>query len=149
VDKFSIAVDPATAFVRIKLRGLLTVADVAEFANAQLAAYAGLAAAQGRHRTLCDVSECKIQLQEVVQAFRQLLADERLMSSRMAFVVGKSPARMQIRRLILRETCRFFETAAEAERWLQSDPCPSATEQMMIGAQAAGAPSLATERAVA
>jgi hypothetical protein len=132
MEKFSIAVDSANAFVRIKLTGLLTLADVAEFANAQLATYGKLASVQGRHRTLCDVSECKIQLQEVVHAFRQLLADEQLMSSQLAFVVGKSPARMQIRRLILRDSCRFFDTVAEAERWLQSGAIAAAPEPQVV-----------------
>jgi hypothetical protein len=120
MHKFSISVDPATAFVRIKLSGFFTLDDVSAFAAEQLATYAILAADKGRHRTLCDVSDCKIQLQDVVEAFRQLLTNQDLMSARMAFVTGSSPAKMQIRRLITRDSCRFFETAAEAEQWLRT-----------------------------
>lgn len=142
MEKFAISVDPVNAFVRIKLSGLLTLQDVADFANAQLAAYARLASVQRKHRTLCDVSDCKIQLQEVVQAFRQLLADERLMSAQMAFVVGNSPARMQIRRLIMRDSCRFFDTVAEAERWLlgvaSPERLPPAPQFSLAAAGAAG-----------
>lgn len=117
-EKYSIAVDRVAAFVRIKLGGFFTLGDVRDFAVAQASAYDVLASAKGQHVTLCDVSECKIQLQEVVEAFRGLLTDQSLMSERMAFVTGTSPAKMQIRRLIARDSCRFFEDVESAERWL-------------------------------
>ncbi|HEX8413997.1 MAG TPA: hypothetical protein VF637_08945, partial [Sphingomicrobium sp.] len=98
----------------MKVGGLFTLNDVQAFAAEQRAAYAKLGTARGRHRTLCDVSECKIQLQEVFAAFRQLLEDPWLMSERMAFVTGGSPAKMQIRRLISRDSCRFFDGVREA-----------------------------------
>ena len=122
-EKYVITVDRVAAFVRIRLGGFFTVDDVRDFAAAQARAYAALATARGRHITLCDVSECKIQLQEVVEAFRGLLTDKSLMSERMAFVTGVSPAKMQIRRLIARDTCRFFEDVGSAERWLAMIEC--------------------------
>lgn len=122
-EKYSIAVDRLAAFVRIKLGGFFAIEDVQEFAVAQRRAYETLASARGRHVTLCDVSECKIQPQDVVEAFRGLLTDRSLMSQRMAFVTGASPAKMQIRRLIGRDTCRFFEDTETAERWLAAIEC--------------------------
>ncbi|MEG3086624.1 hypothetical protein [Sphingomonas sp. PB4P5] len=122
-DKYSISVDRLAAFVRIKLGGFFALEDVQEFAAAQRRAYETLASAKGRHVTLCDVSACKIQPQEVVEAFRGLLTDRSLMSARMAFVTGASPAKMQIRRLIARDTCRFFEDEVSAERWLVAIEC--------------------------
>ncbi|HEX8415552.1 MAG TPA: hypothetical protein VF637_16980 [Sphingomicrobium sp.] len=116
---FEITVDVASRLVRLKVGGLFTLDDVQAFAAEQRAAYAKLGTARGRHRTLCDVSECKIQLQEVFAAFRQLLDDPWLMSERMAFVTGRSPAKMQVRRLISRDTCRFFDGVREAEQWLR------------------------------
>ena len=117
-EKYAITIDPLSAFVRIKLGGFFALSDVQEFAAALARAYARLASGRGHHLTLCDVSECKIQPQEVVEAFRGLLTDRSLMSERLAFVTGGSPAKMQIRRLIARDTCRFFEQADAAERWL-------------------------------
>ncbi len=108
--------------MRLHVGGLFSLADVEEFATAQKLAYMRLGGLLGRHRTLCDVSECRIQLQEVFGAFQNLLQDPRLMSKRMAFVTGASPAKMQIRRLINRDTCQFFDTVADAERWLLLDP---------------------------
>ncbi len=115
---FSIDVDPARSVVRITLGGFFGAADVTSFAQAQIKAYAALPKTAERHLTLCDISACKIQLQEVVDAFRRLLDDPALMSRRIAFVIGNSPAKMQIRRMVNRDTARAFERAEDAERWL-------------------------------
>jgi hypothetical protein len=131
-DKYSISVDRLAAFVRIKLGGFFALEDVQAFAAAQRHAYKMLASAKGRHVTLCDVSDCKIQPQDVVEAFRGLLTDRSLMSKRMAFVTGASPAKMQIRRLIARDTCRFFEDAASAERWLFTIECEVGSDATAI-----------------
>ena len=116
--RFEISVDRRLGLVRLWIGGLFTLEDLHDFAVAQREAYSRLGAARGSHRTLCDVSDCKIQLQQVVEGFRSLLIDPSLMSARMAFVTGNSPAKMQIRRLISRDSCQFFDNAAEAERWL-------------------------------
>lgn len=119
--KFTIFVDAAAGLVKLKVGGLFSPDDVKSFAAAQRAAYSKLGEVKGRHRTLCDISECKIQFYQVVEAFRALLNDPALMSARMAVVTGSSPAKMQIRRLIDRDTCRFFDNARDAERWLLAD----------------------------
>jgi hypothetical protein len=115
---FSIDVDAAQAVVRITLSGFFGAADVASFAESQAKAYTMLPRSGARHLTLCDIGACKIQLQEVVDAFRRLLDDPALMSRRIAFVTGNSPAKMQIRRLVNRDTARAFERVEDAERWL-------------------------------
>lgn len=119
--KFTFLVDAAAGLVRLKVGGLFSPDDVRDFAAAQRAAYAKLGEVKGRHRTLCDISACKIQFYQVVEAFRSLLNDPALMSERMAVVTGSSPATMQIRRLVDRNTCRFFDNARDAERWLVAD----------------------------
>lgn len=103
--------------VKLKVGGLFSPDDVKYFAAAQRAAYSKRRV-KGRHRTLCDISECKIQFYQVVEAFRALLNDPALMSKRMAVVTGSSPARMQIRCLVYRDTCQFFDNARDAECWL-------------------------------
>lgn len=118
VANFSFDVDPAQSVVRITLGGFFGAADVASFAEAQAKAYAILPRTGVRHLTLCDISACKIQLQEVVDGFRRLLDDPALMSRRIAFVTGNSPAKMQIRRMVNRDTARAFERLEDAERWL-------------------------------
>lgn len=115
---FSISVDVTSGTMRLYLQGLLTTADVADFARQQRAASASLRSHGGTCLTLCDVTECKIQAQEVVERFRTLLRHLCLRSRRIAFVTGASPAKMQVRRLIDRDAAGFFETHAEAEAWL-------------------------------
>ena len=117
---FTFDIDPAHAVVRIKLGGFFGAAEVACFAAAQAKAYAMLPKTSERHLTLCDISECRIQLQEVVDGFRRLIDDPALMSRRIAFVTGNSPAKMQIRRLATRENARVFDCIADAELWLLS-----------------------------
>jgi hypothetical protein len=130
----SIVVDPVRCIVRASLNGFFSSGDVAGFARDQRGAYAALAGRIGQHVTLVDVSECKIQPQDVVEAFRALLNDPALMSRRIAFVTGSSPARMQIRRLINRDSARFFDDIAAAEAWLAASPvvnrapAPTATD---------------------
>lgn len=115
---YLIDVDQRHCLVRMHLAGFFTAADVEGFTRDQQAAYARLGERVGRHLTLVDVSECKIQTQDVVEAFRRLLTDPARMSRRIAFVTGSSPARMQIRRLIARDSAKFFEATSAAEHWL-------------------------------
>jgi hypothetical protein len=119
--KFTIFVDAAVGLVKLKVGGLFSPNDVEDFAAAQRTAYTELGEFQGRHRTLCDISECKIQYHQVMKAFGALLNDPALMSERMAVVTGSSPAKMQISGLINRETCRFFDNVRDAECWLLAD----------------------------
>jgi hypothetical protein len=118
---YSFHVDPARHVVRIKVGGFFGANDLVCFSQGLTRAYAGLPRAATRHLTLCDISDCKIQLQEVVDGFRRLLEDPQLMSRRIAFVTGTSPARMQIRRLVTRDTARVFDTVDVAEQWLLSE----------------------------
>ncbi|HEX8484077.1 hypothetical protein [Sphingomonas sp.] len=118
--EYRITVDPAVPLVRIALSGLFAIADVHAFTASLREAHGRFARARGSHLTLCDVSACRIQLQDVVTAFRALLDDKDLMSQRMAFVTGGSPAKMQVRRIINRGSCRFFDDVESAEKWLFS-----------------------------
>ncbi len=120
IANYSFEIDQARRIVRIKIGGFFGAGEVACFAEAQARAYARLPHDSERHLTLCDISDCKIQLQEVVDGFRRLIDDPKRMARRIAFVTGSSPARMQIRRMISRDSARVFECAVEAELWLLS-----------------------------
>lgn len=105
-------------FVHITLGGLFGLDDVVAFATAQREAYKSLPTPVTDHVTLCDVSQCRIQLHPVVEAFRALLNQRALMGARIGFVVGQSSARMQLRRLISRDNAKVFDDVAEAKAWL-------------------------------
>lgn len=117
---YTINVDPARDLLEFTLTGFFAPEDVARFAADKKAAYARLTCPRNGHLTLVDVSDCKIQPQSVVDAFRQVLADPNHQARRLAFVTGSSLARMQVRRLAEHRALRYFEDRASARVWLFS-----------------------------
>ena len=115
---FSFHVDRARDLVRIQMGGLFTKADVAAFLEARRRAHAELACAPNRHLTLNDVREMKIQSQEGVAMFREMLADPAWRSRRLAFVASQTLARSQLMRALDGREARCFDGVEEAEAWL-------------------------------
>jgi len=60
----------------------------------------------------------QIQSQETVTAFQQVLGDPRQASRRLAFVVARSLARLQIRRAASERQASYFTSVEEAEAWV-------------------------------
>lgn len=98
--------------------GLFTLADVDAFLRDRREAHARLRCAPNQHLTLNDVRGMKIQLQEVVTAFGDLLAAPEFRSRRLAFVAGPTLARSQLMRALSSRDARCFEEIAGAEAWL-------------------------------
>lgn len=117
---FSIQVDRARDLVSIRMGGLFTRRDIEAFLEARRRAHAELGCAPNRHVTLNDVSEMKIQSQEIVAAFRAMLSDPAYQSRRLAFVAAPTLARGQLLRALQDRDAdaRCFSTVAEAEAWL-------------------------------
>jgi hypothetical protein len=119
---YTIDVEPEAGILRFVLRGFFDDATIAAFIADRRVAFAKLRTPPNQHLTLVDVSECAIQSQEAFERFRALLAEPRARSRRMAFVVGSSLARMQIRRLAPdRPEISAFVSKADAEAWLMAD----------------------------
>jgi hypothetical protein len=115
---FSITADPARDLVRIRMSGFFTLEDIAAFVEARRAAHAQLTCARNQHVTVNDVREMKIQSQEIVDAFREMLAAPDYRSRRLAFVVSPTLARTQLMRAVAGRDVRCFEDAWAAEAWL-------------------------------
>jgi hypothetical protein len=115
---FTIDVDPARDLVRIAMSGLFETADIESFLEARRQAHARLVCPPNCHVTLYDLRDMKIQPQDSVAAFRQMLSDPQYRSRRLAFVVAPTLAKMQLLRAIGGRDARFFEHPAEAEAWL-------------------------------
>jgi hypothetical protein len=119
---YSFRIDRARALVRIQMSGLFTMADIAGFIEARQRAHAELGCAPNRHMTLNDLRFMKIQSQEAVTAFRELLADPAYRSRRLAFVAAQTLARSQLlRALDGRDDARCFDSVGEAEAWLLAE----------------------------
>jgi len=123
---FSFEVDPRTNLVRITMAGLFTLGDVAAFVEERRKAHNRLWCAPNAHLTLADMRGMKIQLQEVVAAFQDVLAAPEYRSRRLAFVVGQTLARSQLMRALSTREAECFEDMAAAEAWLfgEADDLP-------------------------
>ena len=106
------------------MSGLFSVADVAAFRTARDEAHRRLHCAPNQHRTLNDLRGMKIQQQEVVAAFRALLADPAYRSRRLAFVAERTLARSQLMRALENRDARCFDDPVAAEAWLLADDIP-------------------------
>ncbi|NYT41297.1 hypothetical protein HZY97_11050 [Sphingomonas sp. R-74633] len=115
---FSFEVDPAQNLVRIRMSGFFAPEDIAAFLAARAEAHAKLTCGPNEHLTLNDLREIKIQAQESVELFRDLLADPAYRSRRLAFVIGRTLARTQLGRALDRRYARTFEDPWAAEAWL-------------------------------
>ena len=115
---FSFEVDRSRDLIRIQMSGLFTPADIAAFLEARRRAHAELGCAPNAHATLNDVRAMKIQPQDIVAAFRDMLADPAYRSRRLAFVAAPTLARGQLLRALEDRDARCFDTVEEAEAWL-------------------------------
>jgi len=119
--RFCFAVDWHRDLVRITMSGLFGEADIARFLEARRAAHAQLGCAPNQHFTLNDVRAMKIQPQQSVAAFQELLADPAYRSRRLAFLVSPTLATSQLKRAAADRQVRCFEDQGEAEAWLFED----------------------------
>jgi hypothetical protein len=100
------------------MSGFFAPTDIAAFLAARAEAHAQLTCGANEHLTLNDLREIKIQAQESVELFRDLLADPAYRSRRLAFVIGRTLARTQLGRALDRRYARTFEDPWAAEAWL-------------------------------
>ena len=115
---YRIDVEP-WGFLRFTFVGFFDLKTFERFVTEREQAFALLTCAPNAHLTLVDVSECVLQPQVLAAGFQKLMAQTDKRSRRMAFVFGKSPARMQVRRILAdRDDIGFFTDESAAMRWL-------------------------------
>lgn len=117
---FSIDAEPERDLVRITMAGLFTPEDIEGFYKARDVAHAKLTCARNAHLTINDLRGMKIQPQESVAAFQQMLGAPEYRSRRLAFVIGQTLARGQLQRALAGRgpDTRCFDSVAEGEAWL-------------------------------
>lgn len=119
--KFAFKTDRVRGLVRITMSGLYSQADVEAFLRAREKAHAALGCGPNQHLTLNDLRGMKIQSQEIVAAFRDMLAAPEHRSRRLAFVADPTLARSQLMRALQSRDARCFEDIATAEAWLLAE----------------------------
>jgi hypothetical protein len=117
---FSITVDVDRDLVRMTMSGFFDAADVARFVAERDRAHTLLRSRANQHITLVDMRAMEIQSQENVARFQVALHKPATMSRRIAFVIAKSLARIQIRRAAEGREAGYFMSMEEAEAWLFS-----------------------------
>jgi hypothetical protein len=117
LGNFSIIVDPMRQYTEVRLDGFLDTETVTRFDGEYRAAKARLKEDTSKHVTLIDVSQLKIQAQNVVSDFALMLSDPSIRSAKLAFVTGDAPAKMQLRRLV-NDNAQMFDTMEQARAWL-------------------------------
>lgn len=133
--EFSLQVEPARHLVRIRMSGFFTPEDFARFLDARNEAHAQLTCGPNEHLTINDVRDMKIQSREMVDAFRDLLADPHYRSRRLAFVVAPTLARSQLFRALDARSARIFEDPWIAEAWLYTGLETTSAELVTGGRQ--------------
>jgi hypothetical protein len=118
---YTFRVEPWRDLVRIEMAGLFTPADIHAFLKARQRAHAQLRCGPNQHLTINDLRGMKIQSQEAVACFRELLADPACRSRRLAFVAAPTLARSQLMRALDGRDARCFDNPEEAEAWLLDD----------------------------
>ncbi|MES2338848.1 MAG: hypothetical protein V4537_12200 [Pseudomonadota bacterium] len=115
---FSIQLDAANNLVRITMSGFFGADDIGGFLAQRKAAHERLTCAPNDHCTITDVRGMKIQSQEIVGAFQEMLADPAYRSRKLAFVTAPTLARPQLLRAIGSRGARVFDCPATAEAWV-------------------------------
>lgn len=118
---FDIRIRPDRNLLDVRMAGFFTLDDVARYRAAITTASRELGGDPGRQIMLCDISGMRIQSQDVVEAFRQNMADPVYGRRRVALVVTATLARSQAQRAVGRREARMFTSRADAETWLFSE----------------------------
>ncbi|WP_288458870.1 hypothetical protein [uncultured Sphingomonas sp.] len=116
--EYSFDPDTAHGLMRVRMAGFFEPGDVARFAADLMEQLAQLGRPPGEHLTLVDIRAMDIQSQQAVERFEQVLANSPMRSRRLAFVVGRSLSRMQIKRAASSRDAGYFQAPERAEAWL-------------------------------
>ena len=116
--KYTIDLVPEHDLVRVRMSGFYDRETIAAFVVQLRAAHKRLRCGPNQFVTVNDVRDMKIQSQDIVDAFRDMLSDPIIRSRRLAFVVASTLARMQLMRVIAHRDAACFLDAEEAEEWL-------------------------------
>lgn len=115
---FTIDTDAARGLLHVRMSGFYSLDDVARYHAAVDAASDALARPPARQTMICDISEMRIQSQQVVAAFQGVMGDARYRERRVGFVVASTLARTQLMRTIGDRKVQTFTNAGDAEAWL-------------------------------
>jgi hypothetical protein len=118
LGSYTIEIDAVRKLLRLQLIGFWTPEIAAAFVEAQQAAVRRISFQPHQHLVLADLSAFNLQSQVVVGICRDLIAKAPLPSKRLAIVGGEGLARIQIKRILVRDRMEVFSNVSSAEDWL-------------------------------
>ena len=122
---YRIASDPKRRLITITFDSVFWDAGVAERFRAEcVAAVASLRCVPGTHLVLVDLRNAVLQSQEIFDKMQALIGTAT--ASRIALVAATPLARMQTKRLQIRDTAVMFADMADAEAWLFAEESQAA-----------------------
>jgi len=114
---YNIAAHPARKLIVLTFRQVFWDAEVADrFRSECLAAVASLGCAPGEHLILADLHNAVLQSQATYEKIQELIGSAT--AAGIALVAATPLARMQTKRLQIRDNVVMFADRAEAEAWL-------------------------------
>jgi hypothetical protein len=117
LQPFQIATDPSRRLITITFSTLFWSLDIARsFRTEVVSATAALQCRPGDHLVLVDLRNAVIQSQEIYQRMQSLIGSAT--AARIALVASSPLARMQTKRLQVRENIVMFKEMDEAHAWL-------------------------------
>jgi hypothetical protein len=142
---FDVEIDQTHRLITLRMSGVLSVAEAHSCAAAKEAAVESLGPPYDEHSTLLNISELRLQPQDVFAIFTSFVATTEHKSRKIAIVTGEGTARMQFRRVAerapLRDDMRLFAAGNAARAWLMEDAprsmCAAAPNEPMLSQRAA------------
>ncbi|WP_375382507.1 hypothetical protein [uncultured Sphingomonas sp.] len=118
---YTIEVDVPNRLLLLELVGFWSADTALAFGRDVHAATRRIGVRPHQHLTLADLSRFSLQPQVVVGICRALIVDARLPSRRLAVVAGEGLARIQIKRVLVRDRMEVFSDRSSAMNWLLTD----------------------------
>ena len=123
---YRIEVDAANGVVEATLGGLMSVEEVDAYIDELRSTLA--AHRLDSYAMVIDVSDCPIQLQEMIRSMGAHMATMPKARA-LAIVTGSSLAKMQIKRLFTQPYARIVDTVEEGRAWVLSGAERSANQR--------------------
>ena len=122
---YRIEISPEMDLLHVTLLGFFEPDDISAMRLSLIDAIGSLRCSAGEHLALYDVRECKIQSQQVVQAFRAMSDRKGIVARRIALVTGRSLMKMQIPRIVVDRESACFDDLTTAKAWLRRPAAPA------------------------
>lgn len=112
---FQIVAEPSRCLIRIRIEGMLSIADVERFGLEERIAIEQMGDLREGYEVIVDLTDYQVQSQSSVDAFHALLSKKPVRPARLTIITPSALLRMQLRRMTGRDDIRFCQSANELD----------------------------------